>query len=53
MAQPQPMLLDFEELLVERQRFCRAHGARRGQFTLGVGQDFSEMTGSGHREEDR
>jgi hypothetical protein len=46
--QPQPMLLDLEELFVERQRLRRAHRARRGKFTLGVGQDFSEMTRSGH-----
>jgi hypothetical protein len=48
MAQPQAMLLDFEELLVKGQRLRRSHRPRRRQFTLGVGQDFSEMTGSGH-----
>ena len=47
-AEPQTMLLDFQELLVKRQRFRRPHGADRGEFTLRVRQNFSEMTRGGH-----
>jgi hypothetical protein len=52
-AEPQTMLLDLEELLVERERFRRPHRPRGGKVALSVRQDFSEMTRGGHRDEDR
>src|SRR4029077_6708106 len=47
-AEPHPMLLDLEEVLVERQRFHRPHLPRGSEFALGMRQDFSEMSRGGH-----
>ena len=47
-AEKKAVLLDFQELFIERQRFRRPHRPSRGQLTLGVGQDFPEMSRGGH-----
>jgi hypothetical protein len=48
MAQPQPMLLDLEEFFVEGQRFRGPHAPGGPELALGMGEDFSKMTRSGH-----
>jgi hypothetical protein len=46
--QAETMLLDPEEFFVKRQGIDGPHRARRRQLALGMSQNFSEMTGSGH-----
>jgi hypothetical protein len=46
--QAETMFLDPKEFFVKRQRIDRPHRSRRGELALGMSQNFSEMTGSGH-----
>ena len=46
--QPDPMLLDLDEFLVERKRVGGSFRARCGKAALGVGQNFFEVTRRGH-----
>ena len=50
MAQAQPVFLDLQELLVERQSIRRLPRARGSKLALRVRQNFLEMTGDGHCE---
>jgi hypothetical protein len=47
-AKPEPVFFDLEKLFVNRERFRRPHHPGRGELSLGMGENFSEMTGSGH-----
>jgi hypothetical protein len=47
-TEPQSMLLDLEEFFVERERFRRPHRPGGPELTLGMSEDFSEMTRRGH-----
>jgi hypothetical protein len=49
MAQAETMLLDPEELFIERQRIRRPHRPRGRKLALGMSENFSEMAGSGHQ----
>jgi hypothetical protein len=48
MAEPEPMLLDFEELFVERKRIRGRHRPGGSELALSMSENFSEMTGCGH-----
>jgi hypothetical protein len=50
MAQPEPVFLDFQKLLIERQRIRGPHRPGRGELALSMSENFSEMTGRGHRD---
>ncbi len=45
MFQAEPMFLDSEEFLVERQNFRRPHGASGRELTLRMSEDLGEVTG--------
>ena len=44
MSQAQPMFLDLEKFFVKRKNIGRPVGARRGELTVGVRENFIEMT---------
>src|SRR5437763_16010713 len=47
-SQPDPMLLDLDEFLVERKRVGGSFRVRCGKAMLGMGQNFFEVTRRGH-----